>query len=292
MSLQSVWKAAMICSLMSFVPQVARSESLLAITNVAGVPVLVGFESQNPLLPKSLVVVTGLARGQQLVGLDARPLNGKIYGLATTPGTSNSRSSLYEINSTTGKATVVIGQLSTDLEKEFGAETKFGFDFNPQIDRIRVVSELDQNLVLDPNGGTTTVATDLFYGPGDVNQGANPNVTHIAYDQNTAGTTATQLRAIDTDLDTVAKLANSAGVLTTVGPLGIEVEDIGGFDVSATGSAFAIMTEEGAFLQRLYTINLQTGAATSIGFPGLGILRLDGLTAVPAQATATSSQGR
>ena len=123
-------------------------------------------------------------------------------------------SRLYTVNTTTGAASLV-GALGLALNG-----TAFGFDFNPSIDRIRVVSESDRNYVLHPDTGIATQVTNLFYGPADPNFGVNPNVVGSAYSNNIAGTPTTQLYGIDTNLDILVTQANSAGTLGTVGPIG------------------------------------------------------------------------
>jgi hypothetical protein len=41
------------------------------------------------------------------------------------------------------------------------AGTSFGFDFNPTVDRIRLVSDSGQNLRLNPNSGAGATTTTL-----------------------------------------------------------------------------------------------------------------------------------
>jgi hypothetical protein len=157
----------------------------------------------------------------------------------------------------------------------------FGFDFNPTIDRIRIVSNTAQNLVAHPDTGDANVAstTPVFYGVGDPNAGMTPNVVHHAYDNNFAGAATSQLRAIDVNLQILVTQANNAGTLGTIGSIGQLAGASGGFDVSATGNAFAsfqVVTEGNS--SPLYSVNLQTGAMTPLGdIPGL----VSGLTVVP-----------
>jgi hypothetical protein len=74
-----------------------------------------------------------------------------------------------------------------------------------------------------------------------------------------------------------------------VGPLGIDASlAVGptGFDVSGvTGTAYATLTPGGPGLQssRLYTINLETGAATLVGTVGDGttLISVRGISAAP-----------
>jgi hypothetical protein len=163
--------------------------------------------------------------------------------------------------------------------------SSFGFDFNPVIDRIRIVSDANQNYVAHPDTGDANVAmtTDAFYAAGDVNEGRDPNVVHHAYDGNIANSPATQLRAIDTRLDVLVTQANNAGTLMTVGSLGVDATDVGGFDVSSTGNAFAAFANLGLGSSVLYQIDLMTGAATSLG--GIGGV-VSGIAVAPVPVPA------
>ena len=260
---------------------ITRGEEIIAVANVLGSPTIIRFDSSNPSLVTIVGAVTGLDAGEDLLGIDYRPANGDLYAI-----TSGDR--LVRVDRHTAIATgIARGSLSTPL-----AGDQFGFDFNPQIDRIRNVSDADQNLVLNPmTGALQLVATPVFYPVGDANAGTNPNVVHHAYDNNNAGVTSTQLRAIDSDLDILVKQANNAGTLATVGDLGVDFSEIGGFDVSgATGDAYAISTSNilgvlGTSL--VYSIDLDTGAATllgDVGIPLVNLLSVEAMTINPEPA--------
>src|SRR5262249_17139341 len=81
----------------------------------------------------------------------------------------------------------------------------FGFDFDPVAARIRVVSDADQTLALNPDPGAAVgPATNLAFAAGDPNAAANPTVVGSAYDRNftspAAATAATTLFAIPSTL--------------------------------------------------------------------------------------------
>ena len=111
----------------------------------------------------------------------------------------------------------------------------------------------------------------LFFGPADPNFGADPNVVHSAYSNNFFGATATQLYGIDTGLDILVTQANSAGTLGTVGPTGVDIDVVGGFDISGTsGIAFAAAQSASSSQSAFYSVNLATGAFTNLGSIGGG----------------------
>ena len=77
--------------------------------------------------------VTGLTGDTALVGIDFRPATGALVGLGNQGG-------IYTIDPATGVATNRV-QLSEAL-----SGTSFGVDFNPTVDRLRIVSDTGQNL--------------------------------------------------------------------------------------------------------------------------------------------------
>ena len=87
--------------------------------------------------------ITGLQAGEQLRGIDFRPATGVLYGLGST-------SRLYTINLLTGAATQVGAPFPLS-----GAA--FGFGFDPVADRIRVVSDSEQNLRINPDTGAAVI---------------------------------------------------------------------------------------------------------------------------------------
>lgn len=217
------------------------------------------------------VAVQGLQSNERLRGIDFRPADGQLYGLG-------SFNNLYTIDTSTGQASLVGGgNFAPGMNG-----SSFGFDFNPVIDRIRVVSEANQNLVLNPNDGTATQVTDLFYGAGDVNFGMDPSVVSSAYTNSFAGAATTQLYGIDTELDILVTQANSAGTLGTVGALGIDLNDTASFDISGTtGIAYGTVVSEDGAQSIFWTVDLATGQSTMLGQIGGGTI-ITSMAVVPA----------
>jgi hypothetical protein len=197
--------------------------------------------------------ITGLQTGEAILAIDIRPATGQLYGLGST-------SRLYMIDKTTAVATVV----GTTAFTPALSGANFGFDFNPTVDRIRVISNTKQNFRLNPETGALA-ATDTDLSPG------TPAVSAAAYNNNQAGSTSTTLYAIDPSTDKLytvggigASPSPNGGVLMEVGALGINVDGNNGFDISGTDNkAYALLTVGSA--TKLYSINLTTGAATAVG---------------------------
>lgn len=222
---------------------------------------LVAFDSATPGTLQSSLFITGMQGGEEAIGIDFRPATGELYALG-------SFNRLYRLNPGTAFASAVSAGFAPALN---GVE--FGFDVNPTVDRIRVTSDLGQNLRLDPvTGGLTAVDTPLAYGAGDPNFGTAPHVSGTAYTNNFAGSTTTTLYNIDSGLDvlTIQNPPNN-GTLTTVGPLGFNTSGLVGFDIFGAGNTgLASLTGIGAASSGLYTVNLATGAVSLIGEIGVG----------------------
>jgi len=231
---------------------------------------LVTFSGQTPTAI-TRTAFTGLPAGEQIVGLDVRPANKQLLALS-------SASRLYRIDAATGAATAIgAAPIVPPL-----AGTSFGFDFNPTVDRIRVASDARQNLRLNPDtGATAAVDGPLTYATGDAGAASTPRVVASAYTNNVAGATTTQLFDLDAGRDVLA-LQNppNNGTLVTVGPLGVDIGDNTGFDISAVdGVAYASVQVGQGTSSQLYTVNLTTGSATLVG-------RIGGQVPLRALATA------
>ena len=221
---------------------------------------LVSFDSAEASTILSSIAISGARNSIQ--SLDFRPLNNMLYGLG-------SDRVVYTINTATGAATAVSGALDI-------TGTDFGFDFNPTIDRLRIVSNTNANYVFNPNDGSLTTATPVFYAAGDVNAGRDPDVTALAYTSSTFGAaaTSTQLYAFDTALDTLSRQANSAGTLNTVGGFGVDTGLRSSFDIAGS-DAFALNGTS------LYSVNLGTGALSRVGTTDRALFGIAISSAVP-----------
>lgn len=253
---------------------------------------LVSFDPNNPTKTKS-VVVTGIEG--TLLGIDFRPANGLLYGITDT-------NNIYTINRSTGAASLV----SSLSPVPFNGSFQSGFDFNPVPDRLRLVGSNDENFRINVDTGaiadgdpvTPGFQPDgtLTYAAGDTNFGANPNITAVAYTNSFFGppspmgvmppTRTTTLYGIDSVLD-ILVLQNppNAGILNTIGSLGIDFGSTGGFDIFSP--AAGDNTAYAASGSTLYTINLDTGEAQSLGTIGSGDRDVIGLaaTTVPEPGT-------
>jgi Domain of unknown function (DUF4394)/Calx-beta domain len=222
---------------------------------------LVSFDQGSTTVLRHAATPTGLPAGETIFDLDYRPRDGKLYALS-------SGANLYTIDAATGAAAMVSALLADpgDASAPFVAlvGTQFGLDFNPVVDRLRVVSEAGQNLRIDVDSGRTITDATI--------RGAVTGLAAAGYVNNIAAACRTRLYGLDalTGRLLVQDPPND-GVTTVVGA-GLGVTATAGLlDLSTaqsgTTSAFAVLTVSGA--SGLYSLDLTTGAATRVGGIGL-----------------------
>lgn len=233
--------------------------------------------------------LTGLARGDRLVGLSLRAADGQLYALARS-------GQLYRVDRTTGAAQKMGTGVAPPGTASFGMGTgiaglifsgdAFGIDFNPVADRLRVVSDVGLNLRLNPE---TSVAEDgdpaqagrqpdtaLRYAADDANAGKTPAVVAVAYARDAADPQRSTAYAIDRELGTLVLLGSragatpavspNAGTLRTIGALGLGRLRDASLDIDGRNNrAFAVVRTVDDLRARLYTIDLQSGRARAVG---------------------------
>jgi hypothetical protein len=246
--------------------------------------------------------VQGLTPGEELVGIDVRSATGQVIAVGSS-------GQLYELTLPISLsfpitapiprrlsfrniiATPVGAPLTTGL-----SGSSFGVDFNPVVDRLRVVSDADQNLRINPNTGEVIVDTPLAYDvdtdadgtdTGDINAGQDPSIVGSAYtNPDNDPSTPTTLYGIDSVLNTlVLQNPPNAGTLNTIGSLQLDTTEDVGFDIASTNIAYASLTAP-LGTSGLYTIDLNTGATTFLGSLGrvirdIAVLNATTTTPVP-----------
>lgn len=213
------------------------------------------FSTSYPEKVMSSSQITGMQDGEKILGIDFRPATGQLYGLG-----SNSR--LYVINPASGAATLVAplttmpAGTTTPVSLSLSG-TSFGFDFNPAVDRIRIISNTGQNLRAHPTTGVTIVDGSINPQPVWVN-GA-------AYDNNdTDSTTTTELYVLDIKSDNLFEVdPPNNGTLIEPLPIKMDISGDGGFDIAPRN---AVVTTDIALavygvnsLSTLFMIDVETG---------------------------------
>ena len=206
---------------------------------------------------------------------------------------------LYTVNLLTAALTPVGAGLTLTGNTSFRVE----MDFNPVVDRIRIVTggTTANNFRANPNTGALVLAdTSLAYDAGDVGVGQSFSIVAAAYTNNVAGATSTTLYAYDYDFDNLVTIGGvggtpspNGGLMFTVGtpPAGFLTAGAGvGLDISgATGILYMTHDDPNiGTVMSLYTVNTATNAQTQVGVYGGGLFISDisvQIAAVPEPAT-------
>ena len=228
--------------------------------------VLVKYNANASDIVIAQVPVTGLQAGENLVTIDFRPATGQLYGLG-------SYSRLYVINTETGVARPIGAGPFTPVVTNAIAS----FDFNPTVDRIRLVSYGGQNLRLNPETGAV-VAVD-----GNINNAER--ISGIAYTNSFAGASATTLFDIDGYNLFVQNPPNS-GTINKIGSLGLESAGVGGsdFDISPDNKVILVPMTVGT-INNLYQLDTANGKLLNLGTLAVSLIGL----AIPTHAVAYST---
>lgn len=223
---------------------------------------LISFDSLAPGTTLSSVAITGVG-GSSILSMDTRVRDGKTYILTDS-------NSLYTLNRLTGATSLVQNLALTG--------SNFAFDFNPTNANLRIVSNDNTNYVRNFTTNTLVPGANVAFGAGDPNFGLDPDITSAAYtnNDNNAGT-GTTLFVLDSRNDVLARQNAATGVLTTVGATGVNFGARTSFDIANNGAVFALAGNT------LYTVNLTTGAFTSLGNTDRALFALT--AAVPEPAT-------
>lgn len=199
--------------------------------------------------------VTGSVKldgGASLVGIDVRPKDGKVYGLAPD-GT------IVTVDAATGK-----WQKVSQLSEKLPAGATISVDFNPVADRMRIVTSTGVSLRVNVEDGKAAVDGSLKYADADAMKGKSPMVTAIAYSNSFAGTKETAMYDIDAAAGVLVKQAPpNDGILNTIGSLGMKPDGAIALDIMSDGKG-----GNTAFLMAggtLHTLDLTSGQAKAIG---------------------------
>ncbi len=259
----------MVAGLAAMAATGVQAERLVALTDDGRI---VTFDSATPDVIRTSGQVLGLGAGETLTGLDLRPATRGYYSVSTT-------GNLYRVDkNSSGRdfTATLVGSLGVGAIS--GAN---GIDFNPVPDRLRLITTSGQNFRI--NVDTLATITDT-----PINGVAGLSVVAAAYTNSRPGVTTTMLYAINGATDSLVRSTNPNGGVYTTNNLGGQAFGSLGFSTAGGPVSFDVSGGSGAAFasagDRLFSVNLTTGAATELGSVGTS---LRGLTAsaVPEPAT-------
>ena len=232
---------------------------------------LLSFNATQPAKVCTSASFSGQQADEKIVGIDVRPADQQLYALGST-------GRLYTVDKASAALTqksVLVADLGDSEPYTALMGTTFGFDFNPGNDNIRVVSDTGLNFRVSPDDGMVT--TDVVLNP------AGSVAGEAAYGNNFAGVLTSSYYVIDSTSDSLQVVGRGTGNaingdVTAVGSLGVgDVQSVAGFDILGNDNrGLAALNTAGSSSSDLYSINLQSGAATHVGAIGGGE-RISGL---------------
>ena len=231
--------------------------------------------------------ITGVTAGDTIVSIDRRPQNGMLYGLGYN--SASKAVQLYLISSETGVATAIgsagsfVDELGAPVSIGTDASTRFGIDFNPTVDRIRVVNTSGQNFRINPNTGALIDGNlNITPTPAGVNTDGAVNgsgitfVEEAAYTNNSPNQTVTTQYTIGTTNDSLyIQNPPNSGAQTLAVPLSSSIIAVRGFDIPfgvnvassnaavTSGSGFAVLELASNSQQRFCSVELASGVVSS-----------------------------
>lgn len=239
----------------------SNNDSKPSATNTGDVLILTSngmISSINRDQPEKLVSnlkITGLQADEQLIGIDHRPKDGKLYAVGTM-------GNIYTLNPQTGRVTWVSKLVAdpsdtTDgnapYSKITGNPDLMTVNFNPAADRLRVIGNDGQNLRINVDTGATITDGNISSGTDSV------SIIAAAYTNAMAGTGSTRLFSIDQNTDRIYLQNANAGTLGSSAMLasGVNISGGGGFDIDPINNVgYAALKAAGTY--QLHHLNLAT----------------------------------
>lgn len=237
-------------------------EILLALTDSMD---LISFQATKPDRILSSVAVKGLRSGDSIIGIDYRVNKKMLYAVSRA-------GQVYTLDSASGNLTPVGSNPHIKL-----VGSKFGVNFNPAADKIRVVSDKGQNLRFHPDTGVLA-GTDntLRYAENDVQEADVSTVGATAYTYNAKNDQMTTNFVVDLRLGMLVRqgsqegrepvVSPNTGWLNTIAPLGTGPLERAALDIaSSNNKAFLAAQKKNDGTTRLYLVDLNQGKTTALG---------------------------
>lgn len=239
---------------------------------------LLRFNAGQPQKLRERRALQGLRAGDRLLGIDFRVARGQLFGLGAS-------GQLYRIDLAQASAQAV----GTPVQLPADASA-WGVDFNPTVDRIRVVHQAGSNLRLHPDTGALVDAdpaapglqfdAQLHYAEGDLLHGRTPRVVAAAYSYNQTNDRITTNYALDAAAGMLVHqgtkegmepaVSPNSGRLYTVGSLGLGPFEDASLDISDVDNAAWASVRRNGGPTRWYRLDLGTGRARFVGTVGGG----------------------
>jgi hypothetical protein len=241
----------------------------VAVTDAGDVIV---FDTENAEFTQKLFTLPASVPPAAIVGADFRPKTDAAYLLLRAAA-----GALQLVTVTPAGAASTVGG---PIPLADPTATHFGMDFNPVVDRIRVISDKGENFRVNPDDGTKIPDTNLsdpasqYVGAAYTNNRNPAPATTTLYDIGVAGTG--DVLARQGGVDGVGSSPND-GIVTAIGPTGFDSSLNLSFDIAPApegegAGAFAVFQPAVAtagHASEIWAVNLD--AATTGNVPGKAV---------------------
>lgn len=216
--------------------------------------------------------ITGIESGEQVLGIDVRPADGEVYAL----GSNGNLYTLDQSGEATLRSTLTADPMDTTNPYAGLADEDYGIGFNPVPDRLRVIGRDGINLRINVDTGATT--TDGPISPDGM------AVPAIAYTNAYAGASSTALFAVDVTSSSLVLVGGNpatggacpddagnpnCGAVSAVGPLGVEVNDVHGFDIDGSQAAMGWLALSAGTSDRSSLVMVDLASGGVVRLPGV-----------------------
>ncbi len=221
---------------------------------------LITFNHKSPGTLESASKISGVQSGEDIVAIDYRPSDGKLYGLG---GAGN----LYVLDVNSGAAEFKSRLHASPGDAFAGLSGQvFDIDFEPVAGFLTVVSNDGQNLRVNADTGETM--TQQSFDP------QVATVVAVAYTTKPNGAFKTTEYAVNSKAKEISSVPWAGNTnLVTVGAIGTDIGNYAGFDIKgneAGGTAYAAFSVPDSTTSKLYLIGLGSGSAKGQGTIGEG----------------------
>lgn len=209
--------------------------------------------------------IVGLPTGVSLVGIDFRPKTGELYGI----GSNSVPYQLLLVESKSARALPISLPFAPGL-----VGSRFGVDFNPVPDAIRIVSDANIDYRVSPiTGAHGAGSPDMPLNPG------SPSIVGAGYSNSSFNNVqpvgaVTTLFTVDSTTNVLNTQGSPSGAPTSpntgfqfgVGSLGIDIGTTVGFDVVGSfGGPSGLLSNAEDGKTTLYGVNLSNGQTNKVG---------------------------
>lgn len=225
---------------------------------------LFNFNSTTPGTINNVGTVAA-STGFVVTSIAFQPTTGQLYGFQYNAATNQGQ--LVTINRFSAAVTPLMTPFTIGSISGTAGNTAT-ISFNTTSGAIRLVTGTYGNYRLSAAGVLLGQDPNVAYAPGDVNVNNTFQISTVAY---SANTTLFDIDYVNGYLVTQNISTTNNGQLTSRGPLGITLTQgapSSGFTIGLGDAAFlnsTVSTQGGAVRDNLYSVNLTTGAATSLG---------------------------